>query len=379
MGNRIKAFRAAAKNFAYLNFGIRSRQRKARKTIDMDSDLESYLKSHICRMPFQNLEITDRGHLHVCCPDWLPMPIGSMHFDILTQWRGEQANRIRESIVSGTYKYCNRQLCTVISERFLIPRDSKAAREIIDSFRRSEITPPDNVSLSYDRSCNLSCPSCRKERIVADKAEQDRLDTVFERSALPLLRGAKSVYITGSGDPFASNHFRRVIKRLNRKEFGHLRFDLHTNAQLFDARAWHELDLSGRVHGVQISIDAADPETYAVVRRGGTFQNLRKNLTFIADLRRGGEILELTFSMVVQARNFREMPAFVRLAEEFSADAASFQMIRNWGTFSDAEFTAEFIGDPTHPQHPDLIAVMAAPEMSRPITQAGNILGYVSS
>ncbi len=99
-----------------------------------------------------------------------------------------------------------------------------------------------------------------------------------------------------------------MIKRLNRQDFGHLRFDLHSNGQLFDARAWTELDLEGRVRDVEISIDAADSKTYAIVRRGGTFAQLRKNLAFIASLRRSGEIRTLTFSMVVQARNSRGCP-----------------------------------------------------------------------
>ena len=214
---------------------------------------------------------------------------------------------------------------------------------------------------------------------MAGKAEQDKLDGIFEQNALPLLRNAKIVYITGSGDPFGSNHFRRVIRRLNRQEFGHLRIDLHSNGQLFDARAWKELDLSGRVRDVEISIDAAEPKTYAIVRRGGTFAQLRKNLAFIAELRRSGEIRTLTFSMVVQACNFIEMPNFVRLGEEFAADRVSFQMIRNWGTFGKAEFEAEFIGDPAHPQHKNLVALLEAPEFSYPIARVGNILGYTKT
>ncbi len=102
-----------------------------------------------------------------------------------------------------------------------------------------------------------------------------------------------------------------------------------------------------------------------------------KNLAFIRDLRQAGEIRLLEFSMVVQTRNFREMPAFVRLGQEFSADIVSFQMIRNWGTFSAAEFKEEFIGDPAHPRHRELIEVLRAPEMAHEIARAGNIWEYV--
>ncbi len=73
------------------------------------------------------------------------------------------------------------------------------------------------------------------------------------------------------------------------------------------------------------------------------------------------------------------MPDFVWLAEEFAADRASFQMIRNWRAFSKAEFEAEFIGDPAHPQHKDLVALIEAPEFSHPIARLGNIRGYATT
>ncbi len=376
---RKNAFSIAVREFIYRHFGIRARQRKVLAGNATDTSLEDYLKSHVCLKPFENLETTNRGLAHVCCPDWLPTPIANMDGDLLSQWAGPMAQRIRKSIVDGTYELCSRRYCEHITNRRLLHRDHPQVRKVLATFAGEAVPAPKRVALSHDRSCNLSCPACRTERIVAGKAEQDKLDRVFEQSALPLLHGAKIVYITGSGDPFGSNHFRRVIKRLNRQDFGHLRFDLHSNGQLFDARAWKDLNLSGRVRDVEISIDAADPKTYAIVRRGGTFEQLRKNLAFIASLRRKGEIRTLTFSMVVQACNFEEMPDFVRLSEEFAADRASFQMIRNWGTFSKAEFEAEFIGDPAHPRHKDLVALLQAPEFSHPIARVGNILGYTKT
>jgi hypothetical protein len=376
---RKNAFSILVREFVYRHFGIRARQRSIVAANAADSSLDEYLKTHICLKPFQNLETTNRGLAHVCCPDWLPTPVANMDGDLLSQWAGPTAQRIRKSIVDGSYELCSRRYCDYITSRRLLPRDAPQVRKTLAAFAGDVIPAPERVALSHDRSCNLSCPSCRTDRIVANKAEQDKLDRIFEANALPLLRDAKVIYITGSGDPFGSNHFRRVIKRLNRQDFGNLRFDLHSNGQLFDARAWKELDLAGRVRDVEISIDAAEPDTYAIVRRGGTFAQLRKNLAFIADLRRQGEMRTLTFSMVVQACNFREMPGFVRLGEEFAADCVSFQMIRNWGTFSKAEFKAEFIGDPAHPHHEDLVAVLDAPEMSRQIVRLGNILGYTKT
>ena len=59
-----------------------------------------------------------------------------------------------------------------------------------------------------------------------------------------------------------------------------MRINLHTNAVLCDERAWDDCSLHGRVDEVDVSIDAARPETYAIVRRGGNFERLLKNLNF---------------------------------------------------------------------------------------------------
>ncbi|MHB8884972.1 MAG: radical SAM protein [Methylovirgula sp.] len=369
---------AAIREIIYRHIGTRIRQRKVRRDRPDDPDTDAYLRSHVCLKPFRYIETTNRGLAHVCCADWLPTPIGNLKSDLLKQWSGPVAKKIRDSVTDGSYHYCSRLYCSDITNRTLPHRDSEEVRTTLAAFAAAgdQAPPPQRIGLSHDRSCNLSCPTCRTAPILADKPEQAKLEGFFEHAILPLIRETKTVYVTGSGDPFGSAHFRRVLKRLDRREFGHLTLDLHTNAQLFDARAWSEFDLAGRVGHVEISIDAAEADTYAIVRRGGQFAQLRKNLAFIAGLRQSGAIRSLEFSMVVQTRNFREMPAFVRLGQEFSADIVAFQMIRNWGTFSAAEFKEEWIGDPAHPRHQELIEILDAPELSLPIARVGNILGY---
>ncbi len=101
---RKNAFSIAVREFVYRHFGIRARQRKVLAGNATDTSLEHYLKSHVCLKPFENLETTNRGLAHVCCPDWLPTPIANMDGDLLSQWAGPMAQRIRKSIVDGTYE-----------------------------------------------------------------------------------------------------------------------------------------------------------------------------------------------------------------------------------------------------------------------------------
>lgn len=52
---------------------------------------------------------------------------------------------------------------------------------------------PETMTLSYDRACDLSCPSCRSTRYAADDATRDRYTALQERAILPLLKHAKTV------------------------------------------------------------------------------------------------------------------------------------------------------------------------------------------
>jgi organic radical activating enzyme len=343
-----------------------------------DPSTAEYLRTHFCEQPFRTLETSHNGLAFVCCPVWLPTPLGSLDSDPTALWTGPTAQAIRESIVDGSFRYCDHLNCSRITNRSLPPRDAPETQAIIDEYAPGKTAPfPKHLILSHDKSCNLSCPSCRTRIYVANKAKQAKLDALTDKSLLPLLREAEVVTITGSGDPFGSNHFRNLIKRLNGGEFPRLKIDLHTNGQLWDERAWKDLGLSGRVGYAQISIDATQPDTYAFARRSGTFERLLKNLAFVKRLRETGEIQELEFSMVVQTRNFREMPAFVALGHEFLADRVSFQMIRQRDIFSRDEYDEAFIGNPEHPDYAAFLDVLQSPDLASPYVHMGNVLAYV--
>lgn len=365
------------------NIMLPRRQRRRRRETVNDST-EAYLKTHFCNSPFTTLETTHQGLAYVCCPIWLPTPIGKLDSDPDELWNGPTAQKLRDSIIDGSYAYCSRTHCPLIANRALAPRDSDEVQKLIVAYETDKrVPPPQRVVLSHDKSCNLSCPSCRAMTITADKAKQARLDSLIERVIVPLLRNAEAATITGSGDPFGSNHFRNLIKRITRAgEFPHLKINLQTNGQLWDRRAWQELGLSGRVRYAQISIDAAEADTYAFVRRGGSFERLLKNLEFVRELRQSGEIGHLEFSMVVQARNFREIPAFIKLGADYAADTVSFQMIRKRDIFSGDEHKEAFIGAPDHPDYAEFVALLGQQDLlasppGGPAVHMGNVLDYV--
>jgi molybdenum cofactor biosynthesis enzyme MoaA len=195
-----------------------------------------------------------------------------------------------------------------------------------------------------------------------------------------ILEVAKDVQILsldGSGEVFGSKHSRRILGLLRREQFPQLKFSIISNGQLFDRRAFDTLDLRGRLDRVDISVDAARPETYKLVRRGGDFQRLRDNLAFLDGLRiNEGERFELGVSFVVSAANFREIPEFVRFAKQFHANSVLFTILRNWGHLNKSEFDRLNIVSAWHPLHQEFAAILDAPELLDPIVNSGSIQPY---
>jgi sulfatase maturation enzyme AslB (radical SAM superfamily) len=230
---------------------------------------------------------------------------------------------------------------------------------------KATVMPPkiNRIALAHDRSCNISCPSCRTKLIIAGRAETTHLDQLTDKSLLPLILASNRVSITGSGDPFSSKHYRNVIRRLTALPPGPI-IDLQTNGLLL-ARAWTELGLEGRVGNVLVSIDAATKETYEVIRRGGVFEDLMENLEYLSALRKRGGVASVRLDFVTQALNFREMPEAADMMRGFGFDEIKFQMLRSWNTWSPEEFRKQHVGHPGHPDHKALQNVMLDPRLAQ--------------
>ncbi|MCB1884125.1 MAG: radical SAM protein [Geminicoccaceae bacterium] len=361
-GERARAGASAKRALALLqnDLFLQSIHRRATRP---EADDEG-LKERFCRVPFENLETAPNGDAYFCCPAWLPVPIGNIEDGDV--WNAPAAQDIRASIHDGSYRHCSRVHCPKLSGGTLEAKadikDRALAAVVAAKATRLE-RKPKNVILSHDRSCNLACPSCRTGLVLAGKAEQDRLNRLADETIFPLLSDAKRLRLTGSGDPFGSAHFQYVLKNLHKAGNDAIRLVLQTNGLLLTERLWNGLRLEGRVDAVIVSADAADAATYAVVRRGGDFARLLRNLDFVASLRREGRIGSFRLDFVVQALNYREMPAFVRLARRLGCDGVKFQMLRSWGTFAADEYAGHDVGAPAHPAHGDFLAVLRDPAL----------------
>jgi molybdenum cofactor biosynthesis enzyme MoaA len=362
------------------------------------------LRGRFCPNPFEQLHVLSGGHVHLCCAAYMESVGSILQQDVNAVWNGPSAEAVRRSIHDGSYRYCNKMACPRFSAGLPLtaaiaaaiataPSDANEVGALSRSRYSSDLkpiierqqtwlgTPPRNLNLSFDMTCNLACPSCRTDFIAAKSAERKVMLAMTEDKIMPMLETARSVQITGSGDPFASKACRHILQSIDPSQCPDLELRLMTNGVLFTPAEWDKIaHLQSCIRDVRVSIDAARPETYDIVRRGGDWVRLQQNLEFLSGLLRQKKIKELVLAFVAQDLNWREMPEFVRMGKRLGVSFVYFQPIENWNTFSDEQYKKNAVHLKGHPDHKAFVAMLrTAPEFEDRIVLSGGFDNLIGS
>jgi MoaA/NifB/PqqE/SkfB family radical SAM enzyme len=338
-----------------------------------------------CSQPFSRFEVLggggERGDTFFCCQNWVTRSIGNISEQPVEKvWNSRAAQAIRRSILDNSFRYCRGDVCPYLQrvdgpvkkiEDVSDPRMLEMIRE------KKVILPfgPSEIICCFDQSCNLSCPTCRKNIIMESDHAID-IANIQKKLETEALGDARLLYITGSGDPFGSPFFRHWLQTMDLSLMPKLeRIHLHTNGLLWTKRIWESIPARTRelVRGATISIDAATPETYAINRRGGEYKTLIERLQFIGGLRKNGPLDYLECHMTVQCNNFREIPDFIELGRRFGSDRVSFHKMLDWGTFSNDEFAQRAVHLAEHKDHHAFLEMLADPRLKAPIVYLSNL------
>jgi organic radical activating enzyme len=317
-------------------------------------------KDFVCLQPFEFTEFFDYK-TYMCCPNWLPHDLGDP-IDIANIWNSDLANKIRESMLDGSYSYCIESRCPKLtglkegkSEGFMEKNEFLKVKEKYDH------PVPKSVKFNFDQSCNLQCPTCRLEKINYEDEKRDRTELILESIETHLAENLEHIECTGSGDPFFSRTFRKWMMDFNPSIYPNLKsIHLHTNGTLWNESNWTRMGkISKFVKSAEISVDAATKETYEIVRLGGKWEDVQTNLRYIANI---PSIEYLTLSFVVQDTNYEEMEMFYKMTEDIFDDTpinwmVFFNRIVNWGTFSEGVFKLKDVGNPEHPNYNDMVKI----------------------
>jgi hypothetical protein len=353
------------------------------------------LHDRFCSRPFEHFEIMhghgreqdqNFGDVYLCCAGWLSKKVGNyLEQELANIWNSRDAREIRTSILDGSFRYCNQRACPFIQDDRLPRRDTVSGRhrDIVEENRTYLEDLPLSYLLCYDRSCNLSCPSCRTNKILFSEGLGLELPRRLNKKIMKDLFGephGREIFlqVTGSGDPFASLPFRELLASLEGRHFPNLHVDLFTNGVMFSPKNWAKLQgVHGHVNEVVVSIDAASGPTYLRVR-GGNWSALLQNLDFIGGLLNAGEICHFRTNFVVQAANFMEIGDFVRFCRRFGVRSIMFSLVSDWGTWSRQDFEEQAIWRPSHPRFDQFLEILRDDDLLDPTVRLGPLATYRS-
>jgi hypothetical protein len=329
-----------------------------------------FLRQFVCPEPFRRVEISYNGAVLVCCGHWLPTVIGNfIKSPINDVLNSAKARKIRESMTDGSYKYCNHLECPSLNQDKLPKRSEHWNPCIMHAIEggRFEIDRIDHLGFGLDLTCNLSCPSCRTDRIIEKMSDASEKTAAVEQKLYPLLPTVNRLHINTAGELFASKPSRRVLELIDDKRCPNLLLEIISNGTLFTEGEWNRYpNIHNKVWSVRISTDAATKQTFEKLRRLGRYEVFVENVKFLGRLRSSGKIGLLVFSFTYQLDNFREMPDFVAFVTSMNGDYALVERLQNMGAYSDAEYRQKAVHHPDHPLYKEFLGIIDHPGLRDP-------------
>ena len=325
---------------------------------------------YVCLAPFVSTEVRLNGSVTVCCPLWNPLVIGNvLEQDLKTIWAGERVQAIRASVQNGEYTYCDQHNCPYIQQHVQAQGPVEPKRKGTDL---TVTDTPNQIHFVMDLSCNLSCPSCRTNRInrmtntevvEALRVTRSVLDSMF---AVPHTEH-KMLSMDGNGEVFHSEVWRELFDThpafTQISQWPNLTFDFNTNGTMltpkYQDKYSHLLD---RAKMISISVDAGDEDSYRLVRREGDWDQLWINLKALHN-----RILHThtrwSWNLIVQKNNYRSIPEFVKLARSFAKKPIiNYTNILDWGKLGQ-DYADHAVWRPDHLEYPELQRILNLPEV----------------
>ena len=378
---------------------------------NMDFTKDLGLKGKYCYHPFNTITVDKFGDVYLCiCQAWLPISVGKIwEFDSFEDIvSSSKALEIQSSIIDGSYRYCDHLNCSIIKENELSGKVEHKYHTV------------NWINFAVDNSCNLTCPSCRKEFVFESEGPEfdlkikiiDHIRKLIEQHPQYL-----KFTMSGDGDPFASLVYRHFLTTLDlnktlyfdqngkfidpslfdetkvkNKKLIQIRKDLldWTTAVFIDETTdqglwinqkdkinpnkiieieivtngillkdhWHKLEkIHKNIIRTKISFDAGSESVYNIVRLGGSWKKLVEGAKFLSKWKQKTySDMQLTANFVVQTTNYKDMPAYVDLCDKLGFDEINFQKITDWGTFSN--FTKEAVWMETHPEYKEFLNIL---------------------
>ena len=299
-------------------------------SIPRNKDLKLVIPNR-CNAPSRQLVIDWKGDCFVCsCEAWLPVSVGQISDfgSLASVWNSNTALALQADIESGAYTHCAVDRCGVLYNNI--------------------IQDPYLISINVDESCNLRCPSCRRDNIMLSFGPEYERKLTEVNHIVDLLEQFEEpahIVMSGNGDPLASAIMRPLIHRFKPRNNQTIR--LFTNGLLMKKQLT-DSTIVDHITQYFISIDAGSKQVYERVRLGGKWEQLIDNLKFLQPMAANNKA-EVLLKFVLQKDNYNDMKNFAELCIKMGFQGV-INRLEDWGTW-DAFQTEDVIGNHTHPLH----------------------------
>ena len=314
------------------------------------AEIKNTFDTRPCRIPFESVEILEHGHVYPCVRDFLkykPFSGNIETHDFEELWNGEMQTDLRQRVLKGDFSMCNREICIY---------QPCSPEEIPKDYKKG----PKELKISYDFECNSHCITCRDKIRTNTPEEMELYDNVYLPKIVKYAKNSKIVTLLGSGDPMFSRHARKVMKTLV-KEYPNIKFNICTNGFLLNEKNLNELGIQNNINGIFVSIHAVNKNTHKKIMRTEGFDTVMENVKLMSEWKKQGKIDWMSINFVVHKMNYKEMPAFAKLAQKLDV-MALFTVYRKWYS---AEYYKKYdevaVFEPTNKHYKELAKIMKDP------------------
>ena len=192
---------------------------------------------------------------------------------------------------------------------------------------------PEYINIGYDYTCSQKCIMCRDEVKALPPEEQKKWEDSLATHLIPITKNVKYMFINCRGEFFDSPHTQRMCAAIIENN-PNIKLDFISNGIKCTEENLRKHNLLDRLFRVEISLHSATRKTYKKIFRTDKFDEVMKNVRYISSLKKSGKIEDFEIMFVITAENYKEMPAFVKLAQELDARAVFSACIGNYAEYT---------------------------------------------
>jgi pyrroloquinoline quinone biosynthesis protein E len=192
---------------------------------------------------------------------------------------------------------------------------------------------PVSIDIEPNNNCNFKCSHCQvthwdKQKTHLDESSFNRIINQFPHLA--------RVKLQGMGEPLLNKHF---IPMLKSGETRGISMCFNSNASVCNQKVAEHLALLSNTT-ITFSIDGATAETFEKIRPGSKFEQIKKNIGYLSQVRGNRKQPLLSAWTVLTYENIHELPQIVKLASDLGVDYITLQpFLSNWGKEEMKEYT----------------------------------------